>query len=337
MKHADLNKVGSTEVTIPAFGFGGASLNHPDKGFSIPLARSAIASALDAGVSYFDTAPLYSYGMSERLIGDAVRETGREIRLSTKVGRLLRPGAPHFPGQSPVTNVPFGLNFDYSRDGTFRSIDDSMQRMGVDHFDIIFIHDIDLRTHGQDQVEVFRQAMTQCYPALEELKASGVIGAIGLGVNEKEVCVDALQVADIDCFLLAGRYTLLDNDALDDLLPLCRKRNASIVIGGPYNSGILAAQPGEKSTFDYKPADETIATKVAHLNEVCLAHEVPLPAAALQFPLGEVSVISVIPGARTDKEMHQNLAYFERSIPTEFWASLKSEGLLRHDAPVPRA
>lgn len=337
MKHTQMNRVGLTEVTIPVFGFGGASLNHPEKGLSIPLARAAIASAMEAGISYFDTAPLYSYGMSERLIGDAVRESGKAVRLSTKVGRLLRPGAPEFPGQAPVNSVPFGLDFDYSRDGTFRSVEDSMQRMGIDHFDIIFIHDIDLRTHGENQGDVFRQAMSQCYPALEEMKASGVIGAIGLGVNEKEVCVDALQVADIDCFLLAGRYTLLDNDALDDLLPLCRKRSASIIVGGPYNSGILAAPPGEKSTFDYKPADQSIATKVARLNEVCMAHNVPLPAAALRFPLGEACVINVIPGARTDQELQQNLTYFEHPIPGEFWASLKSEGLLRQDAPTPSA
>ena len=206
--------------------------------------------------------------------------------------------------------------------------------LGIKRVDVALIHDIDRVSHGERQPLRFREAMEGAYPALAELKRAGVVGAIGLGVNETAVCIEALAHADLDCCLIAGRYTLLDNAALDDLLPLCRVRGVGLIVGGPFNSGVLAASAAE-ATFDYGPVPEAIAGRVRGIRRVCEAFAVPLAAAALQFPLGEPAVASVIPGARTAEEVRQNVDSFGRTIPAAFWEALKAERLLRPDAPVP--
>lgn len=323
-----------TGIDIPVLGLGAGGLNHPVHSFSIAGARKTLSAAWEAGIRYFDTAPMYAYGMSERLIGDLIRERDGTVFVSTKVGRLLKSNFPPDSGEPPISRVPFGLGFDYTRDGTLRSIEDSLQRIGVDRISVALIHDIDEVTHGDGQPQRFREAMAGALPALLELKNAGVIGAVGLGVNQARVCLDVMREADIDCILIAGRYTLLDNDILDDLIPLCRERDVKIIVGGPFNSGVLAA-PATGATFDYQPVPPAIREKVRRIKLICDSFGVPLPAAALQFPVAERSVASVVPGARTMDEVRQNVAYFEASIPPELWNALKNDGILRADASVP--
>lgn len=335
MRHSDQRALTRSSIRLPLFGFGGASLYQHDKTFSVSRARDTIATAWDEGVRYFDTAPLYAYGMSERLIGDEMRSRSEDCVISTKVGRLLRPGGDVFPGQPRIPGVPFAIEHDYSRAGTLRSLEDSMQRLGVDRIDVAFIHDIDAVSHGDQQPDRFREALEGAYPALMEMKAAGIVGAVGLGVNEWQVCAEMLRHVELDYCIVAGRYTLIETQVLDSFLPLCRQRGVALVIGGPYNSGVLAAHSPGASTFDYRPVSPAIATKVDRMRAVCADFDVPLAAVALQFPAGEECVASIIPGARTPDEVRQNVAFFSLPIPAQLWDALKDERLLRPDAPVP--
>jgi D-threo-aldose 1-dehydrogenase len=280
---------------------------------------------------------MYGHGLSELRSGHALRWKRRDdFVLSSKVGRLLRPARRESINFAPWNNAAaFEVEFDYSYDGTMRSFEDSLQRLALERMDICFIHDIDVFTRGKDQPEVFRQAMDGCYRALRDLRDQGAVKAIGVGVNEWQVCHAALQQGDFDCFLLAGRYTLLEQDSLNDFLPLCQARGAAVVVGGGFNSGILAtgARPGAK--YNYAPAPADIMAKVARIEAVCAAHHVPLPAAALQFVVSHPAIPSFIAGTRTVDQLRQNLAWFSHPIPPDFWAELKAQGLLRQDAPVP--
>lgn len=227
------------------------------------------------------------------------------------------------------------MHFDYSYDGTMRAFEDSLQRLGLERMDMCFIHDIDVFTRGSEQPEVFEQAMDGAWRALERLRAEKVVKAIGVGVNEWQVCEQALLRRDFDCFLLAGRYTLLEQDALDSFLPLCQERGAAVVVGGGFNSGILATGAREGAKYNYAPAPREILEKVARIEAVCAAYNVPLAAAALQFVVAHPAVPSFMAGTRTIEQLEQNLAWFSHPIPTDFWADLKHKGLLRDDAPVP--
>ena len=235
-----------------------------------------------------------------------------------------------------VDGLPFKSRFDYSYDGTMRSFEDSPQRLGLEHIDILFIHEADVFTHGTEMQKVyFRQAMDGCYRALIELREQGRVKAIGVGVNNWEVMLDFMRAGDFDTLLVAGRYTLLEQDALDELLPLRERRGTAIVIGGGFNGGILAtgAVPGAK--WNYAPAPAPIMEKVKRIEAVCARHKVPLAAAALQFLLAHPAVASHVPGTRTAAQMDQNIALASHPIPMSFWQDLKREGLLRQDAPVP--
>ena len=227
------------------------------------------------------------------------------------------------------------LHFDYTYDGTMRAFEDSLQRMNLERMDICFIHDIDVFTRGDEQPEVFAQAMDGCYKALDDLRSQGVVKAIGVGVNEWEVCHEALKQRDFDCFLLAGRYTLLEQDSLNEFLPLCEERGAAVVVGGGFNSGILATGAVEGAKYNYAPAPEDIMNKVRKIEAVCAEHNVPLPAAALQFVVAHPAIPSFIAGTRTVEQLQKNLEWFSHPIPGEFWADLKAKGLLREDAPTP--
>jgi len=318
-------------------GFGGAPLGNLYASIDESVAQATLRAAWDAGLRHFDTAPHYGHGLSEHRFGQALRGRPRdEYVLSTKIGRLLSP-APDAPATQHgfVGTLPFVQRFDYSHDGTLRSLEDSLQRLGLSRVDVVYIHDIDRYTQGEGQAQRFREAMEGAYRALERLRAAGTVKAIGLGVNNWEVCRDALRHGDFDGFLLAGRYTLLDQSALAELLPLCAERGAGIVIGGPYNSGILASGAVPGAHYNYAPASEEILAKVARIEAVCRRFHVPLRAAALQFPLGHEAVLSVIPGARTPEEVKENAALMQAPIPPEFWASLKSEGLLGAEVPTP--
>ncbi len=286
---------------------------------------------------YYDTAPMYGHGLSELRTGHSLRWKERDdFVLSSKVGRLLKPARKADIDCAPWTNAGrFSIQFDYSYDGTMRSVEDSLQRMGLERMDICFIHDIDVFTRGDEQPEVFRQAMDGCWKALASLRDQGVVKAIGVGVNEWEVCHAALEQRDFDCFLLAGRYTLLEQEALDAFLPLCEARGAAVVVGGGFNSGILATGAVEGAKYNYAPAPAKVMKKVTQIEQVCADHKVPLPAAALQFVVAHPAIPSFIAGTRTVEQLNQNLAWFSHQIPSDFWAELKAKGLLRENAPVP--
>jgi len=330
-------KFGRVDLSVTAFAFGTAPIGNIFRPVPDEEARAMIETSWEAGVRYFDTAPMYGHGLAELRTGEGLRWKPREAYvLSSKVGRLLRPARRADIDFAPWADAaPFIMRFDYSYDGTMRAFEDSLQRLALERMDICFIHDIDVFTRGAEQPAVFAAAMDGCWRALERLRREGVVKAIGVGVNEWQVCHAALQQRDFDCFLLAGRYTLLEQDALDEFLPLCEARGAAVVVGGGFNSGILAtgARPGAK--YNYAPAPADVMQKVARIEAVCAAHDVPLPAAALQFVVAHPAVPAFIAGTRTVAQLRQNLAWFSHPIPPDFWAELKATGLLRPDAPTP--
>lgn len=338
MKPSTQHTFGRVDLNVSAMGYGAAPIGNIFQPISEETSRSMLRAAWDAGLRYFDTAPMYGHGLSEARIGEALRSCPRdEFVLSTKVGRILKPKPRREIDFSPwVDGLPFELHFDYSYDGAKRSIEDSLQRTGLERIDIAFIHDIDKFTHGPDaQPAIFRAAMDGAYRALEDLRDEGLVKAIGVGVNEWEVCHAALQQGDFDCFLLAGRYTLLEQESLNAFLPLCEQRNAAVVVGGGFNSGILAtgAKPGAK--YNYAPAPENILQQVARIETLCARYGVSLPAAALQFVLAHPAIASIIPGTRSVEQLQQNLDWIAEQIPADFWQTLKTEGLIREDAPTP--
>jgi D-threo-aldose 1-dehydrogenase len=322
-------------------GLGGAPLGNLFAATTDAEGTALVRHAFDRGIRYFDTAPHYGSGLSEHRLGAALRNVPRdEYLLSTKVGRLLTPDRNAPRNQHGYVDVlPFIQHWDYSRDGTLRSLDDSLQRLGLARIDYVFIHDVARDAHGDLQPARFREAMDGAVPALARLKSEGVISGFGLGVNESQVCVDALAHADLDVLLVAGRYTLLDQTALPELLPLCAKRGTRVVAGGPFNSGILAtgARPadGRAVYFDYAPANAVVIARTAAIEAVCTAHGVPLKAAALQFPRAHPAVACVLAGARSSAELDENLALASHPIPDAFWRELRSRRLVAEGAPLP--
>ena len=326
----DKRRVGQTKLEIDSLGLGGAPLggNFVDLGYA--QAEELIQAAKNIGIGYFDTAPWYGFGRSERVMGDVLR--GSEYILSDKVGRLLAPGPVKNPADfGMVDPLPFNVVYDYSYDGIMRAYEDNLQRLGLDRIDILLVHDIGEFQHGQDHVKHFKSLESGGYRAMDELRTAGLIKAIGLGVNENKVCMDALAIGDWDVFLLAGRYTLLEQTALEKLFPACRKAGTSIICGGPFNSGVLVG----RDTWNYAKAPKEVIDKARALGVVADEFGIPLPAAALQFPLGDEIVCSVIPGPRDKGELEQIVTWFKTPIPTEFWATLKAKNLMEPSATVP--
>jgi D-threo-aldose 1-dehydrogenase len=334
-------RLGRTNLTLSEVGFGTVPVGNMYHPIDDAQARGAMEAALDAGISFFDTAPYYGYGLSERRVGDVLRGRSGFV-LSTKVGRLLDP-APQIKDAAErrgfCSSFPFEPRYDYSYDGVMRSYEDSLQRLGLAHIDILLIHDIGTLTHGDGHRETFEQLTRGGLRALEELRSAGDISAVGVGVNEVEVCLELMRCARIDLILLAGRYTLLEQRPLDDLFPLCAKSGVQIVIGGPYNSGILATGTRGSGSlhYNYVAAPQEIATRVRALETVCDRYGVPLAAAALQFPLAHPQVVSVIPGLESSEHVADTVRLYDTRIPPELWDALRSEGHLRADAPVPGA
>jgi len=330
-------RFGRLDFDVTEIGYGAAPVGNFLAPIDEAVADAMLEDAWAAGLTYFDTAPLYGYGLSEHRVGRALRGKPRdEVVLSTKVGYLLRPGRVASDRDPWRYGLPFTPTYAYGYDATLRSVEDSLQRLGMDRIDIAFIHDVDVINHGVARQRAhFEVAMAGGWDALVRLRGEGVIKAIGVGVNEWEVCRDALIAHDFDCLLLAGRYTLLDQGALDELMPLCVERNVAVVLGGGFNGGILAtgAKPGAK--YEYKPAPPEIMAKVAAIEAVCARHDVRLIDAAIRFVLAHPAIVSIIPGTRTPAQLADNLAGLARTIPPAFWAELKHEGLLRADAPVP--
>jgi D-threo-aldose 1-dehydrogenase len=325
--------LGRTSLEVTALGLGCATLG----GTRVPVPReeaeAIVRAAWTAGVRYIDTAPYYGFGQAERCVGDAVRNMPRDDWvLSTKVGRLLRPRTTLAATQSQRHPMPFEPMFDYSYDAVMRSFEDSLQRLGLARIDALYVHDIGAMQHGRDHhPAIMRTFRGGGYRALEELRRGGVVRAIGIGVNEREVLLEAMEWGNWDAFLLAGRYTLLEQAPLDDLLPKCLRAGVSIVVGGPLNSGILAG----RDTWNYRAAPAEIVTRVNAIKAVCDKNQVPLAAAALQFPLAHPAVAAIIPGPRNVAEFEANLSLLRYPIPTALWADLRDAKLLHPDAPTP--
>jgi D-threo-aldose 1-dehydrogenase len=325
-------RLGRTSLEVTVLGLGCATLGGSRIDVSRATAEAIVRAAWAAGVSYIDAAPYYGFGQAERCVGEAMRSVPRdEWVLSTKAGRLLRP-RPNTEGEEHPRPLPFDAVYDYSYDGIMRSFEDSLQRLGLARIDILYVHDIGAMQHGSEaHPGLMRTLRESGYRALEELRAAGTIRAIGIGVNEREVLLEALEWGDWDAFLLAGRYTLLEQAPIEDLLPRCLQAGTSIVIGGPLNSGILAG----RSTWNYRPAPPEILARANAIEAVCDSHRVPLAAAALQFPLAHPAVAAVIPGPRNVDEFHSNLDLFRYPIPPRLWADLREAGLLHPAAPTP--
>ncbi|MFL6620384.1 MAG: aldo/keto reductase [Povalibacter sp.] len=330
-------------TAISKLGFGGSGLGNLYQVIPEEQAHAALLSALAAGLTYVDTAPHYGFGLSEKRAGEALSllDPKEKVVLSTKVGRLLGSAGNadlSVPRQGFISPEPFESVFDYSYDAVLQSFDESSARLRR-RIDVLYVHDIGRRTHGDRHPALFRQFITEGYRAMRKLRDDGAVAAIGIGVNECEVCEEALSEAEFDVILLAGRYTLLEQGALDRFFPLCEKRGVSVVIGGPYNSGILArgvrGQTAPK--YDYQSAPTQVVQKVAAIEEVCDRHSVPLAAAALQFPLAHPQVISVVPGMSSPQEVQQATSWLSHKIPNDFWTELRDRGLVRSDAPIPVA
>ena len=328
--------MGRTSLSLSVLGFGGSSVGNLYQPIAEEDAAATVGAALDAGIRYFDTAPLYGNGLGERRMGLALGQKPRdEFVLSTKAGILPAPanGRGDKKALDP-RGLPFRVAYDYSYDGILGSVEDSLERLGMDRIDVALIHDIDAHTHGEaDQGSRFREAMEGAYPALVRLRGEGTVRAVGVGVNDWRVCQECLETADFDCFLLAGRYTLLDQGALATFLPACQERGIGVIIGAPYNSGILARGATDGATyFDAEPPP-AILKKVRRMDQICAGHGVSLAAAALRFPLGHPAVASVIPGARSAAHVERNIRLFDEPIPEDLWRELKDEGLIDGAAP----
>jgi D-threo-aldose 1-dehydrogenase len=321
-------------------GLGGAGLGNLYQAISDDDARALLRAALADGCRTFDTAPHYGNGLSERRVGAALREAPRDdVVLSTKVGRLLVPGANAARNQHGYVDVlPFEQRWDYSAAGVRRSIEDSLQRLGVARIAVAFIHDCDAVTHGARYPDVLGQVVTQAIPELERARSEGLIGHIGLGVNDVDVCLDVLARTRVDCLLLAGRYSLIDQSALPQLLPMCVRHGVRIALGGVFNSGILAT--GVRAVdaplrFNYAAAPQAWIERTAALEDICERCAVPLRAAALQFPLAHPAIDVVIAGAQLARHWADTVRMLTHPIPPEFWARLKAQRLLAETAPTP--
>ncbi|MFC8261487.1 aldo/keto reductase [Streptomyces sp. NPDC057291] len=322
------NRVGSSAVEVTELSFGSAGIGNLFHEVDPAQAAAAVDAAWDAGVRYFDTAPHYGLGLSERRLGEALRHRPRDAYVvSTKVGRVLDPLPAGAPAPDDGLSEGFAVRathrrrWDFSADGVRRSIEDSLERLGLDRVDIAYLHDPD------DHAEA---AFRTAYPALEKLRAEGVVGAIGAGMNQTAMLTRFLRDTDVDTVLCAGRYTLLDQSALAELLPEAAARGRSVVIGGVFNSGLLA-DPRPGATYDYAAAPITLLDRALRIKAVTEAHGVPLRAAALRYPLAHPAVASVLVGTRSPDEMHDAADLLSREIPDAVWDDLRAEGLLPED------
>ena len=342
MRAGDREKIGPHGLEVTRLGLGGTTFGNMYSALSEQEGLNVLDAAFAAGVRYFDTAPLYGYGLSETRLGPGLARYHRdEIVLSSKVGYTLverRPGDDYvdlFIDAPELTSY-----FDFSRDAVLRSIEGSLERLKTDRLDMVLIHDPDEAKSIEPDWKpggrgYFDQVMNEAYPALDELRRQQVVKAVGMGMNQWQMLADFARAGDFDAFLLAGRYTLLEQESLRELLPLCLEKGVRIIIGGPYNSGILASGAVAGAYYNYAPAPEDVLAKVRRIEAVCARHQVSLPAAALQFPCGHPAVATVIPGARSVAEVAANVDCLERAVPAGFWAELKQEGLIDAGAPVP--
>jgi D-threo-aldose 1-dehydrogenase len=341
MKTRHFDRIGNGGLTFTELGFGSAPIGNLYRAVSEADAQATLAAAWGSGVRYFDTAPLYGVGLSETRLNHFLRGKPREdYVISTKVGRLLQVCPPdQRTGIGKFFETPNRREiYDYSYDGVMRSLEFSLERLGLDRVDILYVHDLDIFTHGSkaaSDARIDEFFSKRAYDAMISLRDQGVIKAIGGGINEWEVCQTLTERGDFDLFLLAGRYTLLEQEALRSFLPLCQKRGIGIALGGPYNSGILARGPSEGAQYNYSNAPQSVIERVVQIDAVCKRHNVRMIEAALQFTLLHPAVVSVIPGGQSVEEVLSNRTFLDAHIPPALWADLKSKGLMRADAPTP--
>ncbi|WP_280151262.1 aldo/keto reductase [Piscinibacter sp. XHJ-5] len=340
MNPTDIRHLPRTGHALTVLGMGTAPIGSLYAKVDDADARHLLAAAWNAGLRFFDTAPFYGHGLAEHRLGEALRVQPRgDWTLSTKVGRLLRPvaqGAAVASTAGWVQPLPFEPVFDYTAGAVRRSIEDSLQRLGTHRIDIALVHDIGRYTHGALHDRYWQQ-LTEGggLRELEALRREGLVGAIGLGVNEWPVVLDAMEHADLDCVLLAGRYTLLEQGALTPFLDRCVERAVGVIVGGPFNSGVLVTGARAGAKFDYADAPDDVLQRVHRLHQSCEEFGVPLAAAALQFPLAHPAVVSCIPGARSEAELQQILGWAALDIPRSLWTTLQQRGLIAPHAPLP--
>ena len=333
MDHRAIVKLGRTGLSVTALGFGATAIGGMYEEVSDAQADETVEAAWAQGIRLFDAAPQYGLGLGERRLGARLAWHPRdEYVLSTKVGRLLRADAPPNPDDYGPDGLPFDKGtpavatvYDYSRDGVLASIEESLARLGQDRLDIVYVHDPD---------NYVAEALAGAFPTLIELREQGVISAVGAGMNQTAALETFARETDPDLFLLAGRYTLLEQGALSSFLPLCEQRGIAVVVGGAFNSGLLA-DPSPGTHYNYLPAPPPLIDRAQRLRAVCARHGVPLKAAAIQFPLAHPAVAAVLTGARRAAEVSENCALFDLPIPPDLWPELRAEGLLDEQAPVP--
>ncbi len=323
-------RVARCPLRFTELSLGCAQLGNLYRAITDEQARATVDTAWEQGIRYFDTAPHYGLGLSERRLGSALAGRPRsEYVLSTKVGRRLEPLSPTGQRDDEGFDVPATHRrvWDFSRDGVLRSLEQSLQRLGLDAVDIVYLHDPD--THR-------REVLDTAYPALEELRGQGVVSAIGAGMNQTAMLADFARHTDMDVLMLAGRYTLLEQSALDDLLPACEERGIGIVAAGVFNSGLLARRaPADGAKYDYDDAPEALVLRAQRMAEICERHDTSLPAVALAFPLAHPAVLSVCVGARSPEQIERDIDLCRSGAPAAVWDELQQQGLLRPDAPVP--
>ena len=340
MNEIATRQVGASKQSVTELGFGTAPLGDLFERIAEDEAQRLLREAWDGGVRYFDTSPFYGYGKAEHRLGTFLRQQPRDdVVVSTKVGRVFK--SPANPGQVDPTYwadpLPFDFSFDYSYDGIMRSWEDSLLRLSLNRVDMLLIHDLDELFHTSE--EALSACLSQLYAsgwrALDELRQGGRIKAIGAGINRAHMMPRFLDLVDLDFFLVAMPYTLLDQDVLADIFPRCEEEEVGIVVGAPFASGILATGPVEGARYAYAPATDEIVKKTSRIQAVCERHGTPLAAAAMQFPLAHPLVAAIIPGALEAAHVRANLAHVKHEIPTAVWSELKSAGLIREDAPTP--
>jgi D-threo-aldose 1-dehydrogenase len=326
MRTAETAKLGRNELLVTRLSFGTAPLGNLFEAVTDAAAEAALEVAWNSGIRFYDTAPLYGHGLSESRLGRFLRDKPRDsYTLATKVGRLLRADAAPEPGQSFVDVPPVNPVFDFSYDATLRSVEESLHRLGLDRVDVLHIHDPD---------DHFVEALDGAYRALDQLRTEGVIGAVGAGMNQWQLLSRFAREADFDCFLLAGRYTLLDQSAFAELMPLAVERGIAIIAAGVFNSGVLA-DPKPSARFNYRQAAPELIEKAQRIAAVCARHGVPLKTAAVQFPIAHPAVPTVLIGSRSAAQVEENVHGFETPIPAQLWEELKAEGLLAREVPTP--